>query len=339
MNPDKSPELFAHTATRLSHTMAAATCPGNSVLETIGNTPVVQLKHLTSATSAQVYLKLEGSNPTGSYKDRMAKAIIEEAERRGTLRKGMTVIETTGGSTGSALAFLCAIKGYRFEAITSSIFAAEKLKTMSAFGAKLRLVESQSGGLDSSLFPSMGRLAEQLNERDDYYFSDQFNNPDAITGYQEMGEELLRQIPGGIDAFCGAVGSAGMLMGVSRVLKQHLPDVKVVALEPASSPILTAGYSGSHGIDGIGTGSIPAHLDKQLYDEARALGEEDARAMCRRLATEEGLLVGTSTGLNVLAALKLAEELGPGKVVVTVACDNGLKYLSGDLFAQTEHTE
>lgn len=317
--------------------MTSATRPGGSALDTIGNTPLVQLKCLTSATSAQVYLKLEGSNPTGSYKDRMAKAIIEEAEKRGTLKKGMTVIEITGGSTGSALAFLCAIKGYRFEAITSSIFAAEKLKTMRAYGADLHLVESPSGGLDASLFPSMRRLAEQLNERDDYYFSDQFNNPDAITGYQEMGEELFRQLPGGIDAFCGAVGSAGMLMGVSRVLKQHLPEVKVVALEPASSPILTAGYSGSHGIDGIGTGSVPAHLDKQLYDEARALDEEDARAMCRRLAKEEGLLVGTSTGLNVLAALKLAEELGPGKVVVTVACDTGLKYLSGDLFAQSEH--
>jgi len=319
--------------------MTTATHPGNSVLDTIGNSPVVQLRHLTSPTSAKIYLKLEGSNPTGSYKDRMAKAIIEEAESRGTLKTGMSVIETTGGSTGSALAFVCAIKGYNFEAITSPIFAAEKLKTMSAFGAKLHLIESPSGGHDASLFPSMRKLAEQLNERDDYYFSDQFNNPDAITGYQEMGEELLRQLPGGIDAFCGAVGSAGMLMGVSRVLKHHLPDVKVVALEPASSPILTAGYSGSHGIDGIGTGSVPAHLDKQLYDDARALDEKDARAMCRRLAMEEGLLVGTSTGLNVLAALKLAEELGPGKVVVTVACDTGLKYLSGDLFAQSDRIE
>lgn len=152
----------------------------------------------------------------------------------------MTVIETTGGSTGSALAFLFAIKGYRFEAITSSIFAAKKLKKMRAFGAKLHLVESPSGGHDASLFPSMRRLAEQLNERDDYYFSDQFKNPDAIKGYQEWGQELLRQIPGGIDAFCGAVGSAGILMGVSRVLRQHLPDVKVVALEPKSSPILAA---------------------------------------------------------------------------------------------------
>ena len=319
--------------------MTAATLPGNSVLDTIGNTPIVQLKHLTSPTSAEVHLKLEGYNPTGSYKDRMAKAIIAEAERRGTLKAGMSVVEITGGSTGSALAFVCAIKGYRFEAITSPIFAAEKLKTMRAFGAKLHLVESPSGGHDASLFPSMRKLAELLNERDDYYFSDQFKNPDAIKGYEEMGQELLRQLPGGIGAFCGAVGSAGMLMGVSHVLKGDLPDVKVVALEPASSPVLTAGYSGSHGIDGIGTGAVPAHLDKRLYDDVRALDEKDARAMCRRLAMEEGLLVGTSTGLNILAALQLAEELGPGKVVVTVACDTGLKYLSGDLFTQSDRIE
>lgn len=319
--------------------MVATTHSASSVLDTIGNTPLVQLRNVAPSTSAQVFIKLEGLNPTGSYKDRMARAIIEEAERKGSLKSGMSVIEVTGGSTGSALAFICAIKGYKFQAITSPIFAAEKLKTMRAFGSQLHLVQSPSGGHDASLFPTMRKLAEQLDERDDCYFADQFNNPDAIKGYQEMGAELLQQLPGGIDAFCGAVGSAGMLMGVARVLKEHSADVRVVALEPASSPILTKGHSGSHGIDGIGTGSIPSHLDKQLYDEARAVDESDARSMCRRLATEEGLLVGTSTGLNVLAALALAQELGPGKVVATVACDTGLKYLSGDLFGELEDSD
>lgn len=304
-----------------------------SALDTIGKTTIVELRTITPPTSARIFLKLEGYNPTGSYKDRMARSIIEEAEREGTLKPEMSVVEVTGGSTGSALAFICAIKGYKFTAITSPIFAAEKLKTMLAFGAKLHLVESASGGHDSALFPSMRKVAEELSEKDDCYFADQFHNPGAIVGYEEMGNELLRQLPGGIDAFCGAIGSAGMLMGVSRVLRAHLPDVKIVALEPASSPILTKGTSGFHRIDGIGIGAVPAHLDKALYDEARAVEEGEARAMCRRLAKEEGLLVGTSAGLNVVATLALAEKLGPGKTVVTVAYDTGIKYLSGDLLA------
>lgn len=303
-----------------------------SAIGTIGNTPIVELKSLTPGNSARVFLKLEGYNPTGSYKDRMAKSIVEEAERKGALKKGMSVVEITGGSTGSALAFVCAIKGYQFEVVSSPIFAEEKLKTMRAFGSKLHLVESESGGLDAKLFPSMRKVADNLCESEDYYFADQFNNPDAIQGYEEMGKELLKQIPNGIDAFCGGVGSSGMLMGVSRVLKDQHPHAKVVALEPASSPILTKGHSGQHSIDGIGTGAVPAHLDKSLYDEARAIDEGEARSMCRTLAKEEGLLVGTSTGLNVVAALALAKELGPGKTVVTVACDTGLKYLSGSLF-------
>ncbi|KAM0721476.1 hypothetical protein Q7P37_002400 [Cladosporium fusiforme] len=313
---------------------AKATPPPSvsSALDTIGNTPIVELTRLTPTGSARVFLKLEGYNPTGSYKDRMAKSIIEEAERRGALKKGMSVVEITGGSTGSALAFVCALKGYQFEVVSSPIFAEEKLKTMRAFGAKLHLVESESGGLDAKLFPTMRRVADKLCEDKNFYFAEQFNNQDAIPGYGSLGKELLQQLPDGIDAFCGGVGSAGMLMGVSQVLKGHRPQTKIVALEPASSPILTKGQSGHHGIDGIGTGAVPAHLDKKLYDEARAVEEEEARSMCRRLAKEEGLLVGTSTGLNVVAALALAKELGPGKTVVTVACDTGLKYLSGSLF-------
>ncbi|KAH0344973.1 pyridoxal phosphate-dependent enzyme, beta subunit, partial [Aureobasidium melanogenum] len=313
--------------------MVAISPPACSALDTIGNTPIVQLRRLAPATSANVFLKLEGLNPTGSYKDRMARSIIEEAERRSALRPGMSVVEITGGSTGSALAFVCALKGYRFEVVSSPIFAAEKLKTMRAFGANLHLVQSMSGGHDAGLFPSMRKIAVKMSESGDCYFTDQFRNPDAIIGYKEMGKELACQLPAGIDVFCGAVGSAGMLMGVARTLREDMPRIKIVALEPASSPILTKGYSGSHGIDGIGTGAIPAHLNDDFCDEVRAIDEQEARAMCRRLAREEGLLVGTSTGLNVVAALALAAELGPGKTVVTVACDSGMKYLSGDLLA------
>ena len=210
-----------------------------SSLQSIGNTPLVQLQRIVPDGSASVFLKLEYFNPTGSYKDRMALAMIEEAERRGALRPGMTVVEYTGGSTGSSLAFVCAVKGYRFHVVSSNAFAREKLQTMQAFGATLDLVHSASGKITPELIPQMMRRANEIACATNAYSTDQFNNRDALVGYERIGEELLSQLPGRVDAFCGGVGIGGMLMGVARILKQRDSGTRVVALEPASSPILS----------------------------------------------------------------------------------------------------
>jgi len=318
---------------------AMATKPPQKVdgaLGAIGNTPVVRLRKLAPEGSANVWLKLESLNPTGSYKDRMAKSMIDAAEEQGRLKPGTTVFDMTGGSTGSSLAFVCAIKGYKFKAVTSEVFAAEKLKTMLAFGSELDIVHSASGGIDAQLFVDMSERTAALGTVDDHFWTDQFNNRDCLPGYAQIGHELMEQFPEGIDAFCGAVGVAGMAMGVSSVLKTQERKCRVVVLEPASSPVITRGFSGKHSIEGIGTGSVPPHLNKDLYDDAVAIEECEAREMCRRLAREEGILAGTSTGLNIVAALRLAKELGPGKNVVTVACDTGLKYLSSSLFTDSD---
>lgn len=306
--------------------------PVTTALEAIGNTPVVQLQHTLPPNHASVFLKLEYFNPTGSYKDRMALAMIEQAEQRGALRPGMTVVEYTGGSTGSSLAFVCAVKGYKFHVVSSDAFASEKLKTMKALGAQLDIIASPSGNITSDLIPKMIARAKEIGTNKDSYMTDQFNNKDSLLGYEKIGDELINQFPRGIDAFCGGVGIGGMLMGVARVLKRNNPKTLIVVLEPASSPVLSEGRAGEHHVEGLGVGFVPPLLDNTLYDEVRAIHEAEARDMCRRLAKEEGLLVGTSTGLNVVAAVKLAGELGPGKSVVTVACDTGLKYMAGDLF-------
>ncbi|MGV8912045.1 MAG: PLP-dependent cysteine synthase family protein [Rhodoglobus sp.] len=308
--------------------------PVSTALDAIGNTPVVQLRHLPSPDSAAVFVKLEGFNPTGSYKDRMALAMIEEAERRGKLTPDLTVIEYTGGSTGSSLAFVCAAKGYRFHAVSSDAFAVAKLNTMRAFGAQLTVVHSPSGEISPELIPEMISVAGTIAAQGGYYQTDQINNADSLIGYAGIGHELLAQFPEGIDTFCGAVGTAGMLMGVAGDLKENSSATRIVALEPASAPMLTRGHPGQHHVEGIGIGFLPPLLDSDLYDEARAIDETVARKTCRQLAEQEGLLVGTSSGLNVAAALDLAGELGPGKVVVTIACDTGLKYLDDDLFAR-----
>jgi cysteine synthase A len=305
-----------------------------STLAAIGNTPVVQLNKIVPPGSARILVKLEYFNPTGSYKDRMALAMIEEAEKRGDLRPGMTVVEYTGGSTGSSLAFVCAVKGYAFKVVSSDAFAQEKLATMRAFGADLTIVPSEGGKITPDLVPRMIETARKMAEAPNTYWTDQFNNTDSPKGYEQIGRELLNQVDGPIDAFCGGVGTAGMLLGVSRALRSVTPPARIVALEPASSPVLTAGRAGTHRVEGIGTSFVPPLLTKDVYDEARAIDEQEARAMARRLAREEGVFTGISSGLNVVAALQLAQELGPGHTVATVAVDSGLKYLAGDLYEE-----
>jgi len=306
----------------------------DSVLQSIGRTPVVRLRRVVPKGAADILVKLEFFNPTGSYKDRMALAMIEGAEARGALAPGMRVVEFTGGSTGSSLAMVCAAKGYRFVVLSSDAFAREKLLTMRAFGAELRMVPSDGGKVTPALFERFKTEIASLAREPGTFWTDQFHNEDAIAGYMGIGRELLEQTGGRIDAFCGAVGTGGMLRGVSRALRERAGGVRIVALEPSSSPALSQGRGGAHGVEGIGTGSVPPHMADRPYDEVRAVDESEARAMAKRLAREEGLLVGTSSGLNIAAAVQLARESGPGRVVATVAVDTGLKYLAGDLFAE-----
>lgn len=263
--------------------------------------------------------------------------MIEEAEKRGALEAGMTVVEASGGSTGSSLAFVCAVKGYKFKIISSNAFASEKLKAMAAFGADLELIHSESGKIGADLIPKMISKSVEYGNLAGFYLTDQFSNRDALIGYEVIGQEIVQQFPQGVDAFCGAAGVAGMVMGVAKVLKQVNPETKIYVLEPATSPMMSMGYAGEHHVEGIGIGFIPPFLDAKLYDEAWGICELEGRKMCRELAEKEGILAGTSTGLNVVAAIKLAKKLGPGKTVVTVASDTGLKYMAGGLFnKQTE---
>jgi cysteine synthase A len=303
-----------------------------SSLLAIGNTPIVRLHHVVPEDSADVLVKLESFNPTGSYKDRMALAMIEGAEARGELQPGMTVVEYTGGSTGSSLAFVCAVKGYRFHVVSSDAFATEKLRTMQAFGADLEIVPSDGGRITPDLIPRLMARVQELKQQPGYFATDQFNNRDSLTGYAGIGHELLAQVDGPIHSFCGGVGTAGMLMGVAGVLKASGPDTRIVALEPASSAVISTNTPGTHHIEGVGVGFVPPLLDAELTDEVRGIDEGEARTVARRLAREEGVFSGVSAGMNVVGALQLAGELGPGHTVVTVACDSGLKYLAGDLY-------
>jgi cysteine synthase A len=280
-----------------------------------------------------VWVKLEYYNPTGSYKDRMALSMVERAEQRGTLEPGMTVVEYTGGSTGISLAFVCAVKGYRCRIVCNDAVAKEKLRSMQIFGAQLDVLESQGGKLTADLVPRMMERAREIAAEGPSYATDQMRNPDMLAGYEALGEELLRQVPGPVHAFCAAVGTSGMLMGTARVLRRANSAVRVYAFEPATSAVLSGGTAGAHGVEGVAPGFVPPQFDRSLVTDTRGIDESEARRMTRTLARQEGIFAGTSTGVNVTGALAIARELGPGHNVVTVAVDSGLKYLAGDLYA------
>jgi cysteine synthase A len=303
------------------------------MLDAIGNTPIVRLSRLVPPGAADLWVKLEYYNPTGSYKDRMALSMVERAERRGTLRPGMTVVEYTGGSTGISLALVCAVKGYRCRIVSNDAVAREKLRSMEIFGAELEVLKSQGGKLTADLVPRMMERAREIAAEGESYATDQMRNPDMVAGYEPLGEELLRQVPAPIDAFCAATGTAGMLMGASRVLKRANPATRIVAFEPATSAVLSGGPAGTHGVEGVAPGFVPPQFDRGLVSETRAIDEGEARRVARELARHEGIFAGTSTGLNVAGGIELARELGAGRTVVTVAVDSGLKYLAGDLYA------
>src|SRR5437867_4195369 len=304
----------------------------DSALLAIGNTPVVRLRKVVSPSMGGVLVKLEYYNPTGSYKDRMALAMIEGAEARGELRPGMRVVEWTGGSTGSSLAMVCAIKGYHFTPISSDGFAKEKLQTMRLFGAELEIFPAENGKLVPELYQRMKKRAEELAQQAGTFYTDQFHNADAIRGYMGIGAELAEQAGTGLAAFCGGVGTAGMISGVSRALKEAGCKARIVALEPATSAVLTTGKGGAHRVEGIAAGFRPPHLKDGGFDEVRTVEGGSAGEMARRLAEAVGMVAGTASALNVTAALQLAQELGRGSTVATVAVDTGFKYLAGDLY-------
>ena len=300
-------------------------------LAAIGRTPVVRLSTFPGPDAADVWVKLEAANPTGSYKDRMALAMIEGAERRGDLRPGQTVVEYTGGSTGSSLAFVCSIKGYPLKIVSSNVFAEEKLQTMRAFGADLEIIHSDDG-IHPGLIPAMQERAAQIAEREDAFQTDQFNNLDTLDGYLEIGRELVEQIEGEIHGLAVYVGVGGAYTGTYRPIRERWPAVIGTVVEPAESAVIAGGPAGSHHIEGGGVGFVPPLLTPGTYDRVDAVSTADAFQAARDLARTEGVWTGPSGGASILAACRLARELGAGHTVVTLQPDSGLKYLHGDLY-------
>ena len=292
----------------------------------------MRLNRVARGVAAGVYMKLEFMNPTGSYKDRMALAMIEGAEREGLLKKGDTVLEYTGGSTGTSLAFVCAIKGYRLKVVTSDAFSDEKLNMMKAFGAELTVLPSGVGKTTPEIIPRMMQAAEEMGREPHTYRTNQFYNRHMLEGYRALGKEIQDQLGGKVDAFVASFGTAGCSMGVAEVLKTRSRKARVYLVEPAESPVVSEGKSGTHDIEGVGAGFIPPLLRRDLYDEVLTVSTKEAGEMARRLAKEEGIFAGTSSGANAAAAIRVAQSLGEGKNVVTLAVDSGLKYLSTDLY-------
>jgi cysteine synthase A len=305
------------------------------ILHAIGNTSMARLRKVVPPKCADVLVKLEWENPTGSMKDRMAHAVISRAEEDGRLKPGDTVVEYTGGSTGASLALVCAAKGYRLQIVSSDAFSQEKLDHMAALGAELTLVRSEGGLTTKKLILDMIEVARGLSQAPHTYWTDQLNNHDSIVGYHSLGEEIWSQTKGEIDAFVHCVGTAASLRGVATVLKRHKPTIEIVAVEPAESSVLLGGQPGPHKIEGVGIGYTPPLWDATLVDEIVAVKTEDAKDMARRIAREEALFAGTSSGANVIAAIQVGERLGPHANVVTLMTDSGLKYLSTDVYGST----
>ena len=304
----------------------------SNILESIGNTPLVQLGKVVPPNCARIVAKIEWANPTGSMKDRMAKSVIEHAEADGRIRPGDTVVEYTSGTTGISLALVCAARGYRFHAVFSDAFSEEKRFTMQAFGAQITDVPSDNEKITEKLIKEMIETSRHISEKPGHWWSDQLNNRDAILGYYPLGEEIWNQLGGRVDAFVQVVGTAHSIHGATRALRKQRPAIHVAAVEPAESAVLSGKPTGSHKIEGIGIGFIPPLWEPKEVNEILTVTTEEAKAMARRLAREEGIFAGTSSGANIVAAIRVAERLGPKATVATIMVDSGLRYLSTDLY-------
>ncbi|MDH4306394.1 MAG: cysteine synthase family protein [Acidimicrobiia bacterium] len=298
----------------------------------IGNTPLVKLTTMPGADSADVWVKLEAANPTGSYKDRMALAMIEGAERSGALSAGQTVVEYTGGSTGSSLAFVCALRGYPLKLVSSNAFSEEKIATMRAFGADVELIHSDTGIHPQLITQMMDRVAE-IVEQEGAFPTDQFNNLDLLDGYLGIGRELVNQLQTEINGVAVYVGVGGAYTGTTRPIKERWPQVIRTVVEPAESAVISGEAPGTHSIEGGGVGFVPPLITPDSFDRVERVSTREACETARQVARTEGVFTGPSGGASMRAALRLARDLGPGQTVVTVQPDSGLKYLSGDLYS------
>ena len=303
-----------------------------SIKDAIGNTPIIELKKIAPPNSARIIAKLESANPTGSMKDRMAKAVIEGAEKKGLIKTGSTIVEYTAGTTGISLALVCASLGYSFHAVFSDAFSYEKMVTMKAFGAIVTNVKSDNKKITANLIKEMIETSKKLSEQNNHWWADQLNNHDAEKGYYSLGDEIWEQTEGKIDAFVHAVSTAHSIHGVTKSLLKHNNKIETFAVEPDESAVLSGRPSGSHKIEGIGIGFIPPLWQPEIVNEILTVTTEDAMSMARRLAREEGIFAGTSTGANIVAALRIAQRLGSGKTIATIIVDSGLRYISTPLY-------
>ena len=309
--------------------MASST---HNIKDAIGNTPIIELKNIVPVNSARIMAKLESANPTGSMKDRMAKSVIEAAEKKGYIKPGSTIVEYTAGTTGISLAFVCASLGYQFHAVFSDAFSNEKRITMKAFGATITDVFSDNKQINEKLIKDMIETSRKISEQENHWWADQLNNHDAEQGYYPLGDEIWEQSEGSVEAFVHTVSTAHSLHGVTKSLLKYNNNMKTFAVEPEESAVLSGRPSGSHKIEGIGIGFIPPLWQPDIVNEILTVTTDDAMAMARKLAKEEGIFAGTSTGANICASLRIAERLGPGKTVATIIIDSGLRYISTPLY-------
>lgn len=308
------------------------TSKNSYLINTIGNTPMVELKNIVPAGSARILAKMESTNPTGSMKDRMAKAVIEGAERKGLIKKGSTIVEYTAGTTGVSLAFVCATLGYKFHAVFSDAFSNEKRVAMKAYGTIITDVLSDNKKITGDLIKKLIETSRGISEQDNHWWADQLNNHDAVEGYYPLGNEIWEQSGGSVDAFVQSVGTAHAIHGVTKSLLKHNSKIEIFAVEPDESSVLSGHPSGSHKIEGIGIGFTPPLWHPEMVNDIFTVSTEDAMTMARRLAREEGIFAGTSTGANIVTTLKIAKRLGPGKTVATLIVDSGLRYISTPLY-------
>ena len=298
-----------------------------NLLDLIGNTPLIKLNHIFGDDIADIYVKLEGFNLGNSIKDRAALGMIEEAEKSGKLLPGGTIVEPTSGNTGISLALIARLKNYNVVIIMPDTMSVERRNIMTALGAELILTDGSKG-----MKGAIEKAYELIQENKNYFMPQQFENPaNPQKHYETTGVEIIKDLPD-LDAFVAGVGTGGTLTGVGKRLKEHNPDIKIIAAEPSASPVISGGIPGKHKIQGIGAGFIPKNLDLSIIDEIIKISDEEAFIFCKELSLKNGLFLGISSGANIAAAYKVAKKLGKGKKVVTVSPDGAEKYLSTDLF-------